>query len=80
MIDYAEWVKEYEQELERLVALKDKLEAQYSNAFLSEEGYINLKYRIAHYKQLILECQTTISVLKERAKKFKEDKSNEQNT
>lgn len=75
MIDYAEWVNEYERELDRLVAVKDKLEAEYSNAFLSEEGYLDLKFRIAHYKQLILECHTTINTLKGKAKKFKEEES-----
>lgn len=70
MIDYAEWVDEYEGELKRLNAIKDKLEAEYSNAFLSEEGYLDLKFRIAHYKQLILECQTTINTLKGKTKKF----------
>lgn len=81
MIDYAEWVNEYEQELERLVYMKDKLEAKYNSTIIKDEnGRLDLKYRIAHYKQLILECQSIIIILKEKAKKFKEANQNEQNT
>ena len=79
MIDYAEWANEYEQELERLVSMKDKLEAKYNSTIIKDEnGRLDLKCRkcrIAHYKQLILECQSTIIILKEKAKKFKEEKS-----
>lgn len=70
MINYAEWVDEYERELERINAIKDKIVVEYDTAVKTGGNHIEIKYRIAHYKQLISECQATITTLRERAKKY----------
>lgn len=70
-VDYEKWAQEYEDNITKLNAIKDKLQEECKAKDSSKK--FTLKIQIAHYSYLIMEAKSSLATLRERMKRYKED-------
>lgn len=70
---YEQWAKEYEENIKKLTAIKDKLQEECKTETEDSSKKFTLKMQIARYSCLIMEAKASLATLRERMKKYKED-------